>query len=108
MSEFTPGPWTWLDDWDNSPFATAIVSANCLGHPIVATINTSEAKGQMEIGCGGNPEANARLIAAAPDLLEAAKETVAFYDEYLRTAIMGDEIPELRQAIAKAEGRDEE
>lgn len=44
-------------------------------------------------------EANARLIAAAPDLLEALKDAL----EYIPTTLQG----RARSAIAKAEGRDE-
>lgn len=51
-------------------------------------------------------EANARLIAAAPDLLEALKQAVD-REEYGKEE--GDEVPQwlldARAAIAKAEGR---
>jgi hypothetical protein len=46
--------------------------------------------------------ANARLIAAAPDLLEALK---AFTDEAQREGAFPHEVAEARKAIAKAEGR---
>lgn len=48
-------------------------------------------------------EANARLIAAAPDLLEACKNAIAYLQEYNCQRIKNC----LRQAIAKAEGREE-
>lgn len=50
--------------------------------------------------------ANARLIVAAPDLLEACKLWLAHYDKCVREQCIGDEpgIREMRAAIAKATG----
>lgn len=48
-------------------------------------------------------EANARLIAAAPDLLQALKELCA--DKYLADPINADRMKNARLAISKAEGR---
>jgi len=63
----------------------------------------------------GTPEANARLIAAAPDLLAALQWIVDFVDEHPEWAdsyFLEDEgsaerywLDEARAAIAKAEGR---
>lgn len=52
-------------------------------------------------------EANARLIAAAPDLLAALKRITAGLSdaEDLRALIKGDEVKQARAAIAKAEPR---
>ena len=47
----------------------------------------------------GNAEANARLIAAAPDLLDALMSA----DGLLRQ--LGHSLPNVKDAIAKAEGR---
>jgi hypothetical protein len=50
---------------------------------------------------------DARLIAAAPDLLEALEEIVADYDEYKRNRPMTPDLPHIkkaRAAIAKARG----
>lgn len=60
--------------------------------------------------------ANARLFAAAPDLLKALKEMMALYEDILKSNNIGkmcfqnyarlNEAPSLtRQAIAKAEGK---
>lgn len=92
----TPGPWTQLDQ----EHAISIVSAgiviadvfkpddNCVSPPMSETLD------------------NARLIAAAPDLLKALEE-VARWDE---ESGIEDEWPvvmeNVRQAIAKAEGRE--
>lgn len=53
---------------------------------------------------------NARLIAAAPDLLEALKKLLEEKDDYMRRNNLGDPMKEsvskiARAAIAKAEGR---
>ena len=49
--------------------------------------------------------ANARLIAAAPDLLAVCRSWLAHYDNWVRDPIIGDEpgIAEMRDAIAKAQ-----
>jgi hypothetical protein len=50
-------------------------------------------------------EANARLITAAPDLLEAAKDIYAAYGTYAgMDAQWRAQLETLRAAIAKAEG----
>ena len=64
--------------------------------------------GVRPAGDGDLPaEANARLIAAAPELLEACREALALISEFELEALDGrDEVPDLlRAAIAKAEGR---
>jgi hypothetical protein len=60
------------------------------------------------IGRGWNEvedEANARLIAAAPELLAALQELCA--DKYLADPINADRMANARAAIAKATGRGE-
>ena len=54
-----------------------------------------------------NAEANARLIAAAPDLLEACKMIIEFSNDNDIHRFLEIAIPKIEQAIAKAEGRDE-
>jgi len=51
-----------------------------------------------------NREANARLIAAAPDLLEAAERALAELEMFCAGTSLG-EIGKLRAAIAKARGQ---
>ena len=75
----TPGPWTVLEDEDS----TAIVSQVGTPRPYVAWLNKIKPDGDV-VGCGGSPEANARLIAKAPEqeaviaeLLEALRDLVA-------------------------------
>jgi len=115
MTKHTPGPW----------------EANCLGsegyyiypvreHTKETLRERMHAFANTELD-PGNPErsaANARLIAAAPDLLEAAESMVALAYEY--NAVRGklvrdtpeddlyaDRIEALETAIAKARGENE-
>lgn len=89
----TPGPW---EVSEGRGFRS--IKASDGGHVIASD------QGEFT----GNWEANARLIAAAPDLLEAAKHTLSVL-EGTGTKIEGREnfigIPALRAAIAKAEGK---
>ncbi len=77
MSSYTPGPWAW-----NKPYLegedTIILRCSVLPH-----------------------KADARLIAAAPDLLEAAKAALEFIDREFIEATVAEQ---LRAAIARAEG----
>ena len=50
-------------------------------------------------------KADARLIAAAPDLLEALKEAVDVFDGMCDDEINEELLPRLRAAIDRAEGR---
>lgn len=96
----TPGPWTFNDDdWS--------VEA---GHHIICEMH------------GDNAEANARLIAAAPELLEALKALAQLEPMQIRGVAPSDHklwqpshghgltlqhVLDARAAIAKAEGRDD-
>ncbi|WP_394550970.1 hypothetical protein C1N58_12615 [Pantoea sp. SGAir0180] len=88
MSEFkgTPGPW-YRGGVENGK-----VSINA-GNYFVALVDESLAQ-----------LANARLIAAAPELLEAL-QAVLFDVMANRAAINDDRIEEIRAAIAKALGQ---
>jgi len=91
-TKHTPGPWT--SDWDDNGFFWI--------DPIHASLS----------GCpGDDAEANARLIAAAPELLEACKAAeesiVCFMAESKLSADSGAGaiLAEIRAAMNKAEGR---
>ncbi len=91
-AESTPGPWfpvlnsvgSWDVSIENRQFAqsVAIVSTGC---PVYFR---------------GDPEANARLLAAAPDLLEALQSVLRIAD---RKTV---EFEKARAAIAKATGKE--
>jgi hypothetical protein len=83
-SNHSPGPWT-VDKRIAAPGKAAAIVA---GDFVVADTTTLP-----------NFEANARLIAAAPDLLEALKAVVAISDR------KHDAWDAAHAAIAKAEGK---
>lgn len=81
MTEHTPGPW-WIDDLDDEIEIVGNVENaerfGVKGDWTVATVDASETEAETL-----NPQANARLIAAAPELLEDAQA----YREVARNAI---------------------
>ena len=91
MSEqHTPGPWKVVDSWDDY---------------------TIEGPNSEEIifqdGPYGTPtikEANARLIAAAPALLEALRDIVEYWDSIVPTDCVNEMHIKARATIAKATG----
>ena len=83
----TPGPW--FVDLHSGPGAPLVRRED--GHPICLLES-------VRTGAAERPVANARLIAAAPDLLEAAKDALA---ELYRIS-PSRASPKLRAAIAKA------
>lgn len=92
MSNHTPGPWhVW--EADDSQWWICETQVARTRHPHFAAVS---------IGAWG-PEgkANARLIAAAPELLEALTRMVALFDS---GAWSHANIKDARAAIAKAEG----
>lgn len=93
----TPGPWK----------VSQNVSRHVVG-PTGGVIASAELSCKQEIS-----EANARLIAAAPELLEAAKLVLEWYeaednhsgtDFYQRMQMCRDSEDAIRAAIAKATG----
>jgi hypothetical protein len=97
MSAHTPGPWSVekeRDFWNVTSVQGDIVGIEGLYR------------------CDGSDEANARLIAAAPELLEALRYMLRRYVELVESGDAGDwnpetetEVIEARAAIAKAEGK---
>jgi hypothetical protein len=95
----TPGPWKALPDTGSESFAFEVTGQRMEGVALVYAYDTPSA-------------ANARLIAAAPDLLEALQSLLRFEN----MAVIGDgtgmrdaeirrSFAVARGAIAKAEGR---
>lgn len=91
--EHTKGPWelislsSKLDDWTG---ASLVIRNEYAPGGIAVTIG----------GVGDEEEANARLIAAAPDLLEAVKDALIYLDH----EATGLRPAKLVAAIVKAEG----
>jgi hypothetical protein len=89
-AKYTPGPWV-------APKRAAALGDVCTedGHKVCMLWGMNSLP-------EGSPRANARLIAAAPELLEACKELLAFIDFVGKT--QDESIPLARAAIAKATG----
>ncbi len=97
MSKHTPGPWK-------------VVGTEIWG----ANVKIASGRGAYDEKDRQKNKANARLIAAAPDLLAACKTTLEMLDAEIRTAPLGrDTQPEkvtaqvLEAAIDKAEKRND-
>jgi len=94
--EPTPGPW-YVDP--NNPTVIRHNNQNHKRRPAVALCGLTHGLGDARF----EDEANARLIAAAPELLRAAEFTVEHFDKHGK--IVGTlAIDSLRTAIAKARG----
>lgn len=114
----TPGPWTFHCYGDPTPRAvvsndTTFVTANyCIGSgdKLLADIRyQSNSAGYPHVDSLAEFKANADLIAAAPDLLEALRDiTVQLAQCACSRKLTADEeiaLDAARAAIAKAEGR---
>lgn len=88
MSDYTPGPW--------QAFGYEVVSAD---NERIASTNTPRRPHPEE-------RANARLIAAAPDLYEACRALVAGFTPETEQDEDDPDIAQGLRAIAKAEGRE--
>jgi len=100
MTKHTPAPWRYeqYKDFTDREGGQIGISANTWGNLCIVYQH-----------CCKDPQegmANARLIAAAPDLLEACKRVKSIFD-----AMFGDCVDDkegnlefIKQAIAKAEG----
>lgn len=89
----TPGPW-WIEEPDDPTEDDRHIS-DSLG-------NTATVYGDPETAM-----ANARLIAAAPELLKAVQDLVFHFACTADSQQDEDALDEARAAIAKAEGRGE-
>lgn len=102
-SKHTPGPWTAIRNyafWEVQP-----VNGGEEGIPFCVGDVCASEPGDPD---SGRQEANARLIAAAPDLLEALKELRLEYHHILGTDSTKRQHAinaRAEAAIAKAEGR---
>jgi hypothetical protein len=87
-AKYTPGPWTWGENF-----------RGLYGEGPDNEILTYEPYEGMWLTYCNAREANARLIAAAPDLLEALRDVLRVVD------CVVVEFDVARAAIAKAEGK---
>lgn len=79
------------------------VFENFIGGRLIAFCTDAYEAGGMDLA---EAQANAQLISAAPELLEACKSACGYYEKLERsTGIEHGVLIELRAAIKKAEGR---
>lgn len=96
LSTHTPGPWNVEPAVPGEASGVHVFAANPAG--------CSEDGDLVTIADFIENDANARLIAAAPDLLKACRVLLAIYDAELG-GIGHPGVREARATIAKAEGR---
>lgn len=99
MSTFTPGPWT------HDSNTTDLITADSDGEP-VCEIARREWTGGTDDALSEEEAANAALIAAAPDLLEACRQCFERLTDNDMIALGSHPLTQiLAHAIAQAEGR---
>lgn len=96
----TPGPWSRGIGRDAAKGMDGKGYAICAGPCIIARVTGMG----YPIGKGSHPEsdANAKLIAAAPDLLDVLLKVSMFLHANYRDADMPDILPDVRAALEKA------
>jgi hypothetical protein len=102
-TKYTPGPWE---------IGTGIVKTPInSGHKHIAMVNYYKSGSEPERSVYGEEhEANAQLIAAAPELLEALEEAVTWMETYVRVTStpnvgpLAQDITKAHAAITKAKG----
>lgn len=102
MTRYTPGPW--LADLETYP---VMVRSQTETWPLVDEIGNEEGRAGAFVCNTGDNKANARLIAAAPDLVEALKMAVSALERSDYIKMDGDSVDVVdnaREAINKATG----
>jgi hypothetical protein len=93
MNKHTPGPWRTIESTNKT--VRTVVGPDFPGQGYIADVNLCRTNNAQDV----DGEANARLIAAAPELLEVCK--------YLVHMIGEENVPgNCIAAINKAEGRE--
>ncbi len=104
-AKHTPGPWQYLEGENDLPVIRAQKSRDKGYGVTVASVAVSPFP-------AAERKANARLIAAAPELLEAAQSLIAYLDREAQGEQSAQDIARqsladlLRAAIAKATGQE--
>lgn len=98
MSAHTPGPWE-AADFESASCATCFIPV-FVGDRYIAQANLKRNVSHDEC------EANARLIAASPDLLRVSELALSMILEECADAEHTDQVFQLRNAIAKAKGQE--
>ena len=99
-TKHTPGPWeVWVDNFDNDYNEIVIQNEDSVIVDRVGTLVSNDATDNAKL------MADSKLIAAAPDLLDACKCALADlegYQAWAETEDANKTIDELREAIQKA------
>ena len=93
----TPGPWNTELRPNHAPTDRWVITAKTVERVAVVSVR----------GGAESPEANARLIAAAPDLLEALEEAVGDLETMIQVRGDSIDLTAYRAAIAKAKRKDQ-
>lgn len=104
QAKHTPGPWEWSDKYRTADSERNTWSLLGDGGYGILSCDGDENSPQS---LGKSGEANARLIAAAPELLDALRSMLVQFNFNTITGIVHDEsavIVKAREAIAKATG----
>ncbi len=105
QGKHTPGPWTWFTGFKANTSETLREPGDCMRYVMGGPLDQGLAH---TVGLNEETDtANAHLIAAAPDLLRAAKEARAALQEFITEEPASEwmAVALLDHAIAKAEGR---
>lgn len=105
MSKYTPGPWTVASNYPNAK--TAICHSSPLQKLASAHSDVQITGAGTQVISPEEAEANAYLIAAAPELLDACKAAEAELEQWTMAAGVDAILEVVRAAIAKAEGTNE-
>lgn len=100
MTKFTPGPWEW--DWDTGWLVHPDEHDEDAG-TIILELLDKYILIQDAVG-----KADARLIAAAPDMFEALEEFVEAWDKSLQLEKTDVALTKARAALELAGGSDEQ
>ena len=100
MNKHTPGPWRTIES-TNTTMRT-VVGPDFPGQGYIADVNLCRTSDAQDV----DGEANARLIAAAPELLQLVKDMrEAFYVKGTRKALLAV-MERSKSVMEKAEGRE--
>ena len=100
--EHTPGPWKVVNDWNGRP--VKIIAPHADPHKPGGIVDITRDRA-ISLPSSEEGSANARLISAAPDLLDVCKEALQREEDTGESCGSRDFIERLRAAIAKATRR---
>ena len=100
MNKHTPGPWRTIESINTT--MRTVVGPDFPGQGYIADVNLCRTNDAQDV----DGEANARLIAAAPELLQLVKDMrEAFYVKGTRKALLAV-MERSKSVMEKAEGRE--